>query len=117
MCLVQPVLCVPDKCLLAGEALVARGHVAVGIVVKAVNVADAVDSVVRTGIAVAVALAVERGQPVGVVVAVGAAVAAAVAAGVAGVVVAVGCLGETARPSLVKLWLVVSSVSAATSPK
>ena len=67
----QPVLCVPDKRLLAGKPLVAHRHVAVGIVIEAVIVADAVHSMVGPAVAVTVALPVERGQPVGAVVAVG----------------------------------------------
>ena len=38
-------------CWLLAEPLVARGHVAVGVVVKAVIAADAVDGVVGAGIA------------------------------------------------------------------
>ena len=49
----QPVLRVPDERLLAGEPLVVHGHVAVGVVVEAVGTDDALDRMVRTGIAVA----------------------------------------------------------------
>ena len=68
----QPVLIVPHQRLLAGQPLVAHGHVAVGVVVEAVGAADAVDRVVGAGVAVAVDLAVEGGQAAGAVVAVGA---------------------------------------------
>ena len=52
----QPVLRVSDEGLLAGETLVAHGHVAVGVVVETVGAADRVDRV--EGAAVAVRLAV-----------------------------------------------------------
>ena len=55
----QPVLRVPDKRLLAGQTLVARNHIAVGIIVETVEVADAVHRMVRAGIVVAACLSVE----------------------------------------------------------
>lgn len=59
---------VPDERLPAWQTLVAHGHVAVGVVVEVVGVADSVDRVVRTS--VAVGLDVEGGQAAGAVVAV-----------------------------------------------
>ena len=53
-----------------GQSLVARDHIAIGIVVEAVEVADAVHRMVRPGVVVVVHLPVEGGQPVGRVVAV-----------------------------------------------
>ena len=76
----QPILRVPHQRLLAIESLVALDHVAVCIIVEAVEVVDAVDRMVRPGVVVVVHLPVERRQPVGGVVTVGAAVRAGEAA-------------------------------------